>query len=248
MKPTWILACAVGFVAVGLRAQTTRPADGDWPMYSRDLAGTRSSPLTQINTDNVARLERAWTYRVSPPVAARGSGPLGPSPEAESLRSGERGREAAPASGGGARPADAFGNPPGNPEATPIVVNGVMYLPAGGAKVVALDAETGKELWQHELPRNTFTTARAVSYWPGDRSNPARIFFTAGPKLFALNVATGDLSSGFGKDGSVEIAVPWNGSPTIYKHAVVLGATVGEVPVGPPGDTRRNVTSARAIS
>src|SRR5262249_20923273 len=70
---------------------------------------------------------------------------------------------------------DAFGNPPGNPEATPIVVNGVMYLPAGGTKVVALNAETGKELWQHELPKDTFTTARGLGFWPGDRTNPARI-------------------------------------------------------------------------
>src|SRR5438477_2812606 len=33
-----------------------------------------------------------------------------------------------------------------NSEATPIVVNGVMYLPAA-SRVVALEPETGKELW-----------------------------------------------------------------------------------------------------
>ena len=27
----------------------------DWPTYNRDLAGTRYSPLTQINTTNVSR-------------------------------------------------------------------------------------------------------------------------------------------------------------------------------------------------
>src|SRR5437764_7628754 len=36
----------------------------EWPMYNRDLAGTRFSPLTQINAKNVARLSRAWTYKV----------------------------------------------------------------------------------------------------------------------------------------------------------------------------------------
>ena len=30
----------------------------DWPMYNRDLAGTRYSPLAQINTKNVAKLTR----------------------------------------------------------------------------------------------------------------------------------------------------------------------------------------------
>ena len=36
---------------------------GDWPLYSRDLASTRYSPLTQINTQNVAQLKQAWTYK-----------------------------------------------------------------------------------------------------------------------------------------------------------------------------------------
>src|SRR5262249_57387711 len=86
----------------------------------------------------------------------------------------------APGRGGGG--ADAFGNPPGNPEATPIVVNGVMYLPAGGTRIVALDAASGKELWQHELPKDTVTTARGLAYWAGDSSNPARLLFTAGAR------------------------------------------------------------------
>jgi glucose dehydrogenase len=34
----------------------------DWPTYNRDLAGTRYSPLTQINRDNVDKLEQVWSY------------------------------------------------------------------------------------------------------------------------------------------------------------------------------------------
>ncbi len=37
---------------------------GDWASYGNDLGGSRFSPLNQINTDNVADLEVAWTYRV----------------------------------------------------------------------------------------------------------------------------------------------------------------------------------------
>ncbi|MBB4640163.1 membrane-bound PQQ-dependent dehydrogenase, glucose/quinate/shikimate family [Rhizorhapis suberifaciens] len=37
--------------------------DGDWPVWGRDAAGTRFSPLTQITPGNVGRLEVAWTYR-----------------------------------------------------------------------------------------------------------------------------------------------------------------------------------------
>src|SRR4029434_9142723 len=35
-------------------------------------------------------------------------------------------------------------------EATPIVVNGIMYLPAEN-RVLALDAVTGKEIWKFEV-------------------------------------------------------------------------------------------------
>ena len=35
---------------------------GDWPNYNRDLAGTRHSPLTQIDTINVSDLRQAWVY------------------------------------------------------------------------------------------------------------------------------------------------------------------------------------------
>ena len=35
-------------------------------MFNRDLAGTRYSPLTQINARNVAGLAQAWTYRLQP--------------------------------------------------------------------------------------------------------------------------------------------------------------------------------------
>src|SRR5579862_7155079 len=34
----------------------------DWPNVFNDKGGTRCSPLTQINKDNVATLKVAWTY------------------------------------------------------------------------------------------------------------------------------------------------------------------------------------------
>ena len=101
-------------------------------MYNRDLAGTRYSPLTQINTTNVARLTQAWSYRLRP----EGKALVAPSPN------------------------EVF------QEVTPIVVNGIMYLPAGD-RVVALEPETGKELWRFETPVRG-RSVRAVSYWPGD--------------------------------------------------------------------------------
>jgi len=123
----------------------------------------------------------------------------------------------------------------GGLEVTPIAVNGVMYLPGSG-KIYALDGATGKEIWHFDVPQ---APTRGVAYWPGDKQNPPRIIFTTfNRKVMALDAATGTIVPSFGNNGVVDLEVGYNGVPTIYKNLVFLGASVGELPVGPPGDTR----------
>ena len=119
--------------------------------------------------------------------------------------------------------------------ATPIVVGGLMYLPIGNA-VVALEPETGKEIWRH--PVSEGAARRTVSYWPGDTDHAPRIFFSTGKMLTALDARTGQPVAGFGKDGAVDLGVPYGGAPTIYRNVLIVGASVAEMPVGDPGDTR----------
>jgi quinoprotein glucose dehydrogenase len=214
-----VIAAAALLPSVALTQSTKQTANpkpnpvADWPMYNRDLGGTRYSPLTQINASNVSNLKVAWSYRLSNATAG-------------GAQSGGR--------GGGGRGGAA---PTVNPEATPIVINGVMYLPAGG-RVLALEADTGNLVWEYKLPMGT-TSARGVAFWPGDNATPARILFTAGRRLMAINAVTGEAAAGFGQDGAIDIKVGWNGVPLIYKNVVVLGATVGEVSQGgDPGDSR----------
>jgi quinoprotein glucose dehydrogenase len=190
--------------ALALGAAANAQPAGDWPMYSRDLAGTRFSPLAEINVRNVGRLAQAWSVPV-----ARGIDDDTDAPGAA-----------------------------GNPQATPIVVDGVMYLPARGNEVLALDAATGKEIWRHVLPAPYATTARGVAYWPGEGALAPRILLTAGPTLVALDARTGAPAAGFGSDGIVQIAVPWNGVPLIHGTLAILGATTNELALGEPGDTR----------
>src|SRR5258705_65247 len=45
-----------------LAAGPVSPPPSDWPSYGRDPGGSRYSPLTRIDRDNVARLEVAWTF------------------------------------------------------------------------------------------------------------------------------------------------------------------------------------------
>src|SRR5581483_9765718 len=37
----------------------------DWPTFGHDLGGSRYSTLKQIDTSNVTKLVRAWTYHMS---------------------------------------------------------------------------------------------------------------------------------------------------------------------------------------
>jgi quinoprotein glucose dehydrogenase len=123
----------------------------------------------------------------------------------------------------------------GGLEITPIVVSGVMYVP-GGNRVMALDAVTGKEIWRYEVAQ---APTRGVGYWPGDKDNPPRVILTTfSRKMIALDAATGKVVPSFGQDGIVDMTVGYNGVPTIYKNLVLVGASVGELPIGPPGDSR----------
>ena len=125
----------------------------------------------------------------------------------------------------------------GGLEVTPIAVNGVMYLPAGN-KIFAVDPVTGKEIWRYDLPAST-ASSRGVAYWPGDGTNAPRIIFTTlDRKLVALDAGTGKLVPTFAKGGVAELEVGYSGIPTIFKNLALLGASVGELPKGPPGDTR----------
>jgi glucose dehydrogenase len=195
---TRLIRCLV-ILASSLAAQSSKTPAGDWPMFNRDLASTRYSPLTQINTANVANLQQVWSYRL----------------QASNFR---------------------FGTAGGAAEVVPIVVNGVMYI-STQTRVVALNPENGTEIWSYDVAGGQ-ASPRGVAYWPGDRQNPARVMFTAGRDLIALNAGTGKLDPGFAKEGILDMVVPYNGVPTIFKNLVLVGASTGERENGPPGNSR----------
>jgi quinoprotein glucose dehydrogenase len=175
-----ITSIANPIVLILVFAAALAAAQGDWPTYGHDPGSTHYSPLTQVNTKNVSKLQRAWTYHMAvapttpepPPVPGRGGG------------SGGRGTRS---------------------EATPIVVDGIMYLPTPYHRVVALEPETGKQLWVHDLG-STSASTRGVEYWPGDADSPPTIFFaTNDSHLVALNAKTGKLVPGFGSEGMLNM-------------------------------------------
>ena len=155
-------------------------ADAGWPSYGHDFGGTRYSPATQINRDNVGQLKVAWTYRTG------------------ALDGLERDlTEHA-----------AF-------EATPILVDGRLYLSTPFDHVIALEPDTGKKIWEFDPKLNTHgfseTTSRGVSAWKDSAAKAGqpcglRIFIgTLDARLIALDGETGKPCADFGANGQVDL-------------------------------------------
>ena len=123
-----------------------------------------------------------------------------------------------------------------NSQATPIVVDGVMYLPAAD-RVVALDPVSGRELWRHPVEGGA-PSRRGVTYWAGDEERQPRILFMASRRLIALEAATGYPITSFGTGGEVDIGVPYNSVPLVYGNVVVVGANTPPGTIGGIGNAR----------
>ena len=83
-------------------------------------------------------------------------------------------------------------------ESTPIFVGNVLYLSTHTPKVIALDPQTGHEIWRYD-PQAPGRESRGVAYWPGDSREPPRILFGTGDgRLIALSARTGLPVPGFG--------------------------------------------------
>ena len=119
----------------------------------------------------------------------------------------------------------------GGSEATPIVVAGVMYLPVADS-VVALDAETGDEIWISRMSVDAPPNRRGVVYWPGDDDDAARIFFTANRRLIGVSAFTGEPVAGFGVAGVVDMGQAYNGVPSVFENLILVGTN------GVPGAVR----------
>ena len=114
-----------------------------------------------------------------------------------------------------------------NIQCNPIVVNGVMFAPTPGKQVVAVNAETGVELWRFKPEgRPAF---RGLIHWPGRGGAGERIFFCAGKSLYALNPKTGQPIADFGEGGRTSLPGNWQGDfgaatacPAIFENIIVV--------------------------
>ena len=134
-------------------------------------------------------------------------------------------------------------------EATPILVDGTLFLSTPSNRVIALDPETGHERWVYDpgvdLSRHySEFTSRGVSTWldpraPAGAACRRRIFVgTLDARLIALDAATGSCCADFGAGGQVDLFQgAGNASrgdyevtspPAIIGDLVVVGSAIGD--------------------
>jgi len=156
------------------------------------------------------------------------------------------------------QPMPQYGTRPGMFENTPLMIDNVLYLSTPYNRVVALDADTGSQLWAFDPqayaagqpPNGTGFVHRGVAAWRD--AGKLRIFMNSRARLFALDGRTGEPVETFGDKGIVDLTrgLRWTvdpsrytntSPPVVYKDLVIVGNGVGDRLVyknDPPGDVR----------
>jgi len=207
-----IVACLVG----AGQTQVTTPSAGpaaDWPYYGGDAGGSRYSPLTEINRENVKHLKVAWTYHTG------------------DVSDGSQNRQRS-----------GFETTPILVDGTLYLTtpfNRVIALdPETGAERWAYDPKVDLT-----LPYGDGLINRGVATWidPRPRTGQAcrrRIFeATLDGRLIALDAGTGKPCAGFGQGGQVSlINVPrfrpgsyhMTSPPAVINDIVVVGSAIDD--------------------
>jgi quinoprotein glucose dehydrogenase len=152
---------------------------GNWTAYAGSNLANHYAPSAQIHPGNVAELQLAWHHHTGD-VKTPGS-----------------------------NIAYAFQN-------TPLKVGDLLYVCTPSQQVIALDAASGVEKWRFDpktdpeaLSKAAASVCRGVSYFKATApvaECPQRIFWPMGDgRLGALDALTGQLCTGFGQNGYVDL-------------------------------------------
>jgi quinoprotein glucose dehydrogenase len=158
----------------------------------------------------------------------------------------------------GETPLEEYGVRPGMFEDTPLMIDGVVYATSPYNRIVALDAETGAQLWAYDPktyvdgqpPNGTGYVHRGIAVWRG--GNESRIFLNTRYRLISIDAKTGKVDASFGDNGVVDLSqgLVWQinkmhytntSPPVVYKNLVIVGNGVGDrltYKNDPPGDIR----------
>jgi quinoprotein glucose dehydrogenase len=158
----------------------------------------------------------------------------------------------------GAIVGDDRGRTPGGFKATPLMVDGVLYIRTSLSIVAAIDAATGDQLWVRDVgsyeagrPTNLGWNSRGVGHWTD--GTEARIFLATGDAhLWSFDAASGRPIGRFGSDGKIDLtqglrrpvdreAYQVMSPPMVVGDVVIVNSSISDGPrykTAPPGDIR----------
>ena len=263
---TLAAAVTVGLALAASPARAQNGAiDGEWRNHGGDPGSTKYSPLDQIDGDNFGSLEVAWHWRSVDTHLTRstdaGYSVLPADALFEILEQEEPDRWTTwdGVTSSRSRPSNR------SLVATPLMVNGVLYLSTPLYRALAVDARTGETLWVHDprayesgTPAIAGWRHRGVAYWETD--GEARIVWGTGDGyLIAVDAKTGLPAEGFGDGGRVDLMeglpraergrrdilnlLPLSSQspPVVIRDTVIVGSTINDrvlTKESPPGWAR----------
>ncbi len=135
----------------------------------------------------------------------------------------------------------------GGLEAQPLIADGVLYGYSPHQEVFALEAATGKLLWNFNSGVGVTKPERGLAYWTDGKDK--RIFAGINYFLYALDATTGKPVADFGKNGRIDLRENLGRNPetmslyvsspgSIYKDLIIMGDGTPESLPAPPGDIR----------
>ncbi len=139
-------------------------------------------------------------------------------------------------------------------EATPLVIGNRMFVTTAFNRLVALEAETGKELWafdpQIDKERSyTLFIHRGPAWWSNGEQERL-VYGTIEGKLYSIDARTGKPDPAFGNGGVVDLrrgvadeypgrAYGMTSPPAIFENLAICGAWTSDgEPQAPSGDVR----------
>ena len=196
---------------------------GEWPSYNGNLQAQKYSPLPYIDQESINDLELAWVWE-----AQIDSGPSG------DRRNRRRG----------------WGGQPF--KATPLMVDGRVFVRTRLSTVVAIDAASGVQLWEFDpetrlraRPAMFGWTTRGLAYHKlkectGETECERVILLTSDGWMYALEPSSGEIIESFGDDGVVDLTqglrrplersqVSWSHPPLVCQDTVVVGSQTNDM-------------------
>ncbi len=250
---TWVTVVLV-FLCLGDDSLVAQygATNGEWRSYAGDVGSTKYSPLEEITAANFKELQIRWHWTSIDSHLVHDSGNGVSRVEADTVFELLQAKEPDLWTAW-----DGVTQTRVRPSlrrliATPLMVDGVLYLSTPLYQAAAVDARTGKTLWVHDprayesgMPAIAEWRHRGVAYW--ENNGQARIVWGTGDGfLIAVDAKTGLPAEDFGDNGRVDlmaglpratrgqrdvlnlIALSSQSPPLIIRDTIIIGSTIND--------------------